>query len=98
MPRGNDWWTNSWPSLGGRSQLVMSHLVKSGKLKLEDVREAEKELLKLEDKERPAMIGSLLFPEYGEHGCASEVGRSLVAIDCSLLVSRCRVDVLAAQE
>jgi BlaI family penicillinase repressor len=38
---------------GGRSQLVMSHLVKSGKLKLEDVREAEKELLKLEEEERP---------------------------------------------
>ena len=37
---------------GGRSQLVMSHLVKSGKLKLEDVREAEKELLKLEKKEK----------------------------------------------
>lgn len=37
---------------GGRSQLVMSHLVKSGKLKLEDVREAEKELRKLEQKER----------------------------------------------
>ena len=33
---------------GGRSQLVMSHLVKSGKLRLEDVREAEKELLKKE--------------------------------------------------
>ncbi|HEY5055722.1 MAG TPA: BlaI/MecI/CopY family transcriptional regulator [Acidobacteriaceae bacterium] len=38
---------------GGRSQLVMSHLVKSGKLRLEDVKEAEKELLKLEKKERP---------------------------------------------
>lgn len=37
---------------GGRSQLVMSHLVKSGNLKLEDVREAEKELRKLEQKEK----------------------------------------------
>jgi len=37
---------------GGRSQLVMSHLVKSGKLSVEDVREAEKELLKLEKKEK----------------------------------------------
>ncbi|HWH59050.1 MAG TPA: BlaI/MecI/CopY family transcriptional regulator [Terriglobales bacterium] len=33
---------------GGRSQLVMSHLVRSGKLKLEEVREVEKELLKKE--------------------------------------------------
>ena len=38
---------------GGRSQLVMTHLVKSGKLKLEDVKEAEKELRKLEGKEGP---------------------------------------------
>ena len=36
---------------GGRSQLVMSHLVKSGHLKLEDVREAEKELRRLQAKE-----------------------------------------------
>src|SRR5580704_15794406 len=32
---------------GGRSQLVVMHLVKSGKLKLEDVKEAERELKKL---------------------------------------------------
>jgi BlaI family transcriptional regulator, penicillinase repressor len=32
---------------GGRSQLVMMHLVKSGNLKLEDVKEAERELKKL---------------------------------------------------
>lgn len=38
---------------GGRSQLVMAHLVKSGKLKLEDVKEAEEELRKLEGKESP---------------------------------------------
>ncbi|MDP9050462.1 MAG: BlaI/MecI/CopY family transcriptional regulator [Acidobacteriota bacterium] len=37
---------------GGRTQLVMSHLVKSGKLKLEDVKEAEKELRKLDAKEK----------------------------------------------
>jgi len=37
---------------GGRSQLVMTHLVKSGKLRMEDVKEAEKELLKLEGKEK----------------------------------------------
>ena len=36
---------------GGRTQLVMTHLVKSGKLKLEDVREAEKELRKLDGKD-----------------------------------------------
>ena len=36
---------------GGRSQMVMTHLVKSGKLKLEDVREAEKELRRLGEKE-----------------------------------------------
>ena len=35
---------------GGRTQLVMTHLVKSGKLKLEDVKEAEKELRKLDGK------------------------------------------------
>jgi BlaI family penicillinase repressor len=37
---------------GGRTQLVMSHLVKSGKLKLADVKEAEKELRKLDAKEK----------------------------------------------
>jgi len=36
---------------GGRTQLVMTHLVKSGKLRLEDVKEAEKELRKLQGKE-----------------------------------------------
>jgi BlaI family penicillinase repressor len=38
---------------GGRTQLVMTHLVRSGKLKLEDVKEAEKELRKLDAKEKP---------------------------------------------
>jgi predicted transcriptional regulator len=38
---------------GGRSQLVMTHLVKSGKLKLADVKEAEKELRALGGKEKP---------------------------------------------
>jgi BlaI family penicillinase repressor len=37
---------------GGRTHLVMSHLVKSGKLRLEDVKEAEKELKKLQGKEK----------------------------------------------
>jgi BlaI family penicillinase repressor len=37
---------------GGRTQLVMTHLVKSGKLRLEDVKEAEKELRKLEGKDK----------------------------------------------
>ena len=37
---------------GGRSQLVVMHLVKSGKLKLEDVKEAERELKKLERKDK----------------------------------------------
>jgi predicted transcriptional regulator len=37
---------------GGRTQLVMTHLVKSGKLKLEDVKEAEKELRKLDGKDK----------------------------------------------
>jgi BlaI family transcriptional regulator, penicillinase repressor len=37
---------------GGRTQLVMTHLVKSGKLQLEDVKEAEKELKKLQGKEK----------------------------------------------
>src|SRR5580658_6691336 len=37
---------------GGRTQLVMTHLVKCGKLRLEDVKEAEKELRKLEGKDK----------------------------------------------
>ena len=37
---------------GGRSQLVVMHLVKSGKLGLEDVKEAERELKRLERKDR----------------------------------------------
>jgi BlaI family penicillinase repressor len=36
---------------GGRSQLVVMHLVKSGRLKLEDVKEAEQELKKLKGKD-----------------------------------------------
>jgi predicted transcriptional regulator len=39
---------------GGRSQLVVMHLVKSGKLKLEDVKEAERELKKLQRKQEEA--------------------------------------------
>jgi BlaI family penicillinase repressor len=38
---------------GGRIQMVMTHLVKSGKLRLDDVKEAEKELKKLQGKEKP---------------------------------------------
>jgi BlaI family penicillinase repressor len=38
---------------GGSSQLVMTHLVRSGKLTLEDVKEAERELRELDRKERP---------------------------------------------
>jgi predicted transcriptional regulator len=37
---------------GGRTQPVMSHLIESGKLTLEDVKEAEKALKKLQ-KEKP---------------------------------------------
>jgi BlaI family transcriptional regulator, penicillinase repressor len=37
---------------GGRSQPVMSHLIETGRLTLEDVREAEKLLRKLPGKER----------------------------------------------
>jgi BlaI family transcriptional regulator, penicillinase repressor len=37
---------------GGRSQLVMMHLVRSGKLKLEDVKEAERELKRLQRKNK----------------------------------------------
>jgi BlaI family penicillinase repressor len=37
---------------GGRSQLVMMHLVRSGKLKLEDVKEAERELRRLKRKDQ----------------------------------------------
>jgi predicted transcriptional regulator len=38
---------------GGRTQPVMSHLVESGKLTLDDVREAEKALRKIARKEKP---------------------------------------------
>lgn len=37
---------------GGRSQPVMAHLIESGKLSLEDVKEAEKALRKLSKKEK----------------------------------------------
>ena len=38
---------------GGRAQLVMAHLVESGKLTLQDVREAEKALRQSLRKEKP---------------------------------------------
>ena len=38
---------------GGRSQPVMAHLIESGKLTLEDVKEAEELLRKLERKDKP---------------------------------------------
>jgi predicted transcriptional regulator len=38
---------------GGRTQPVMSHLIETGKLTLEDVKEAEKELRRLSQKEQP---------------------------------------------
>jgi BlaI family penicillinase repressor len=38
---------------GGRSRPIMAHLVESGTLTLEDVREAEKALLKLAGEEKP---------------------------------------------
>ena len=38
---------------GGRTQPVMAHLIESGKLTLEDVKEAEKILRQPERKERP---------------------------------------------
>jgi BlaI family transcriptional regulator, penicillinase repressor len=37
---------------GGRSQPVMAHLIEAGKLTLEDVKEAEELLRKLERKEK----------------------------------------------
>src|SRR5712664_1212666 len=37
---------------GGRTQPVMAHLIESGKLTLEDVKDAEKTLRKLERKEK----------------------------------------------
>ena len=37
---------------GGRSQLVVMHLVKSGRLRIEDVKEAERELKRLERKDK----------------------------------------------
>jgi BlaI family penicillinase repressor len=37
---------------GGRSQPVMAHLIESGKLTIEDVKEAEKALRKLERKDK----------------------------------------------
>ena len=38
---------------GGRTRPVMAHLIESGKLTLEDVKEAEKTLRELESKEHP---------------------------------------------
>lgn len=38
---------------GGRTQPVMAHLIESGKLTLEDVKEAEKTLRNLEAKDKP---------------------------------------------
>jgi hypothetical protein len=38
---------------GGRSQPVMAHLIDSGKLTLDDVKEAEKTLRKLGKEEKP---------------------------------------------
>jgi predicted transcriptional regulator len=38
---------------GGRSQPVMAHLIESGSLTLEDVKEAEQTLRRLQKKERP---------------------------------------------
>jgi hypothetical protein len=37
---------------GGRTQPVMAHLIESGKLTLEDVKEAEKALRQLERKDK----------------------------------------------
>ncbi len=38
---------------GGRTQPVMAHLIESGKLTLEDVKEAEKTLRQMEKKDKP---------------------------------------------
>jgi BlaI family penicillinase repressor len=38
---------------GGRTQPVMSHLIESGKLTLEDVRDAEKAIQRLAEKDKP---------------------------------------------
>ena len=38
---------------GGRSQPVMAHLIESGKLTMDDVKDAEKALRKLERKDKP---------------------------------------------
>lgn len=38
---------------GGRTQPVMAHLIESGKLSLDDVREAEKTLRRLSKEEKP---------------------------------------------
>jgi len=38
---------------GGRSQPLMAHLIEAGKLTLEEVKEAEQTLRKLQKKEKP---------------------------------------------
>lgn len=38
---------------GGRTQPVMAHLIESGKLTLDDVREAERALTEMQKKEKP---------------------------------------------
>ena len=40
---------------GGRSQIVMAHLIESGNLTLDDVREAEKTILQLAEKKAAAV-------------------------------------------
>jgi predicted transcriptional regulator len=39
---------------GGRTQPVMAHLIESGKLTLDDVREAERTLKEMQKKEKPS--------------------------------------------
>ncbi len=39
--------------LGGRSRPIMAHLIESGSLTLDDIREAERTLLKLVEEEKP---------------------------------------------
>ena len=38
---------------GGRSRPIMAHLIESGSLTLDDIREAERTILKLDGEERP---------------------------------------------
>ena len=57
---------------GGRSRPIMAHLVESGTLTLDDVREAEKTLLQLAGEEKPKWSSRLIANHCGNRLCLPE--------------------------